>query len=106
MKLVETPAVDGPQPEAKEAGERPDFHAMTPEQRQAFVEQMVAGLAERLKTDGKDLAGWMQLVRSYVVLGRTDDANTALAEARRNFAGDEKALAQLEALAQVLGIKS
>jgi cytochrome c-type biogenesis protein CcmH len=106
MKLVETPAVGGPQPEAKDAGEGPSFHTMSPEEREAFIEQMVAGLAERLKTDGKDLAGWMQLVRSYVVLGRPDEANTALAEARRNFAGDEKALAQLDALAQVLGIKS
>ena len=79
---------------------------MTPEQRQQFIEQMVAGLAARLKTDGKDLAGWMQLVRSYVVLGRSEDANTALAQARSNFAGDEKSLAQLEALAQVLGLRS
>jgi cytochrome c-type biogenesis protein CcmH len=102
MKLVETPAVGVPPPD----GGKPDFHNMTPEQRQAFVEKMVDGLATRLKTDGKDLAGWMQLVRSYVVLGRTQDANTALAEARKNFAGDEKALAQLQALAQVLGIGS
>ena len=79
---------------------------MTPEQRQAFIEKMVAGLAARLKSNGKDLEGWMQLVRSYVVLGRPEDANTALAEARSNFAGDDKALAQLQALAQVLGIGS
>ncbi len=82
----------------------PDFHNMTPEQRQAFIEQMVAGLASRLKENGKDLAGWMQLVRSYVVLGRSEDANAALAQARSNFEGDKKALAQLDALAQVLGI--
>lgn len=107
MKLVDTPAVGGPPPAADGAdGEKPNFHTMTPERRDAFVAQMVAGLAERLKTDNKDLAGWMQLVRSYVVLGRTDDANSALAEARKNFAGDEKALAQLQALAQVLGIGS
>ena len=98
-KLVETPAVGGPPPEAKD-----DFHTMTPEQRQAFIEQMVDGLANRLKENGKDLDGWMQLVRAYVVLGRSEDANAALSEARSNFAGDEKALAQLQALAQVLGI--
>jgi cytochrome c-type biogenesis protein CcmH len=102
MKLVETPAVGVPPPD----GTKSDFHNMTSEQRQGFIEKMVDGLASRLKTDGKDLAGWMQLVRSYVVLGRTDDADTALAEARKNFAGDEKALAQLQALAQVLGIGS
>jgi cytochrome c-type biogenesis protein CcmH len=107
MKLVETPAVGVPPVEADDAGgKKPDFHTMAPEQRQAFIEQMVEGLASRLKTDGKDLAGWMQLVRSYVVLGRSEDANTALAAARKNFDGDAKALAQLQALAQVLGIGS
>jgi cytochrome c-type biogenesis protein CcmH len=100
-KLVETPAVGGPPP-AKEGA--PDFHTMTPEQRQAYIEQMVSGLASRLKDDGDDLAGWMQLVRAYVVLGRSGEASAALEEARSNFAGDEKALAQLQALAQVLGI--
>jgi cytochrome c-type biogenesis protein CcmH len=107
MKLADTPAVGVPPVEPGDVdGGKPNFHTMTPEQRQAFIEKMVEGLATRLKADGKDLAGWMQLVRSYVVMGRSDDANTALAEARKNFAGDEKALAQLQALAQVLGIGS
>lgn len=88
------------------AGAGAKFHAMTPEQRQAFIESMVAGLAERLKSNGKDLDGWMQLMRAYVVLGRATDASAALASARASFAGDDKALAQLEALAQVLGIGS
>jgi cytochrome c-type biogenesis protein CcmH len=83
-----------------------EFHAMTPEQRQAFIEKMVDGLAARLKQDGKDLGGWMQLVRAYVVLGRSQDATSALAQARGNFAGDEKSLAELEALAQSLGLGS
>jgi cytochrome c-type biogenesis protein CcmH len=111
-RLGKVPEAAAPEAEAKNAGEapageapeRPNFHTMTPEQRQAFIEKMVASLAERLKTNGKDLEGWMQLVRSYVVLGRSQDATAALAEARSNFAGDEKALAQLQALAQVLGI--
>jgi len=95
-----------PAPSAADTEGKPDFHAMTPGQRQAFIEKMVAGLASRLKTDSKDLEGWMRLVRAYVVLGRAQDATTALAQARSNFAGDEKALAQLQALAQVLGIGS
>jgi cytochrome c-type biogenesis protein CcmH len=109
-KLGETPppsAAPQAQAAAPEAGAGPqNFHTMTPEQRQAFIERMVDGLAARLKTNGKDLDGWMQLVRSYVVLGRPEDANKALAEARSTFAGDEKALAQLQALAEVLGIGS
>jgi cytochrome c-type biogenesis protein CcmH len=67
---------------------------------------MVAGLATRLQSNGKDLEGWMRLVRAYTVLGRGKDASTALASARTNFAGDPKALEQLQALAQVLGIGS
>jgi cytochrome c-type biogenesis protein CcmH len=89
-----------------DAGTMARFHSMTPEQRQAFIEKMVDSLATRLKANGKDLEGWMQLVRAYVVLGRSEEASTALASARQNFAGDEKALAQLQALAQDLGIRS
>ena len=43
---------------------------------------MVARLAERLKKDGSDLDGWLQLMRSYVVLGERDKALSAAAEAR------------------------
>ena len=79
---------------------------MAPAQQQAFIEQMVSGLAARLQSNGKDLDGWMRLVRAYTVLGRPHDATTALASARNNFAGDPKALEQLQALAQTLGIGS
>ncbi len=110
MKIVADKLGEAPPAAANDAAqtapEKPNFHTMTPEQRQAFIEKMVDGLASRLKTNGKDLEGWMQLVRSYVVLGRSQDATAALAEARSNFAGDDKALAQLAALAQVLGIGS
>lgn len=112
-KLGEEPAAVAPEtgeksvpPPAPDAAAMARFHAMTPEQRQHFIEQMVADLAARLKTNGKDLEGWMQLVRSYVVLGRPQEASAALAQARTNFAGDEKSLAQLQALAQVLGLPS
>jgi len=101
-----TDSKPGKETPAAETAEKPNFHTMTPDERQAFIEKMVSGLASRLKTNGKDLQGWMQLVRSYVVLGRSEDATAALTEARKNFAGDEKALAQLQALAQALGIDS
>lgn len=83
-----------------------DVAAMSPEARQKFIDSMVAGLAERLKKDGKDLAGWMQLVRAYTVLGKKQEAATALSDARASFAGDEKSLAQLQELAQSLGLGS
>jgi cytochrome c-type biogenesis protein CcmH len=92
-----------PQTAPADAG---DVAAMTPEARQKFIDSMVAGLAARLKKDGKDLAGWMQLVRAYTVLGKKQEAATALSDARASFAGDEKSLAQLQALAQSLGLGS
>jgi len=48
----------------------------------------------------------MRLVRSYAVLGRRNEATTALANARGQFSGDEKSLAQLHALAESLGLGS
>jgi cytochrome c-type biogenesis protein CcmH len=79
---------------------------MKTEDRAAMINQMVAGLAARLEKDGKDLAGWQRLLRAYVVLGRKGDAASALASARRNFAGDEAALAELAQTAKSLGIGS
>lgn len=46
------------------------------------VEQMVAGLAQRLHTtDGNDLQGWVTLAHSYVVMGRYSDALDAYSHA-------------------------
>lgn len=67
---------------------------------------MVAGLAERLKKDGKDLAGWLRLVRAYSVLQRPDAARAALADARKALAGDDKAMGELSQLATSLGLGS
>lgn len=94
------------EPEAAPSNAPDDVAGMSPEARQKLIDGMVAGLAERLKKDGKDLAGWMQLVRAYTVLGKKQEAATALTDARASFAGDEKSLAQLQALAQSLGLGS
>jgi len=52
------------------------------------VEEMVAGLAQRLHTtDGNDLQGWVMLGHSYVVMGRYADALDAYTQAHR-LAGD------------------
>lgn len=79
---------------------------MDPADRQRMIEGMVAGLAERLKTNGKDLAGWLRLVRAYSVLNKPEAAKAALADARKALAGDDKALAQLTQLALSLGLGS
>ena len=79
---------------------------LSPEQREQMITGMVEGLAQRLKSNGKDLAGWQRLLRAYSVLGRRDDARAALAEARRNFEGDARALSALSGLAATLGLGS
>ena len=79
---------------------------LDPAQRAQMISQMVESLAARLEIDGSDLPGWMRLVRAYAVLERRQDAQSALAEARRTFAGNAEALAQLAALASSLGLDS
>ena len=75
-------------------------------ERTAMIDQMVAGLAERLKSNGQDLDGWQRLVRAYVVLGRKQQAADALTEARKAMAGNEASLAALNELARSLGLGS
>ena len=79
---------------------------MSPQQRMAMINQMVEGLAGRLKTEGKDLKGWLRLVRAYTVLGDKAAAKQALADARGNFSDDNDALAQLGQLEKTLGLGS
>jgi cytochrome c-type biogenesis protein CcmH len=76
----------------------------SPAEQDAFINKMVEGLAERLKTNGKDLEGWMRLVRSYMVLGRRQDAVSALVSARGAFSSDQNSLAELNVLAESLGL--
>src|SRR5664279_1152857 len=60
------------------------------------IEAMVERLAERLKKDGSDVSGWVQLVRSYRVLGKADKARIAIADARAALASDQEALQRLD----------
>ena len=57
---------------------------------------MVARLADRLKKEGSDVPGWIQLVRSYRALGRTEKATAAVADAHAALASDQEALQRLD----------
>ncbi len=73
---------------------------MTPQARQQMIEGMVAGLAERLKSDPSDKQGWLKLIRAYGVMGDDARALEAITTARGANAGDaafETELASLEA---------
>jgi cytochrome c-type biogenesis protein CcmH len=71
-----------------------------------MIRGMVERLAARLKENKSDLDGWLRLIRSYAVLKETDKAQDAAATARQEFASDAKALEQIDALAQGLGLPS
>ena len=78
---------------------------LAPEQQTAMVRGMVDRLAERLKTDSSDLDGWLRLVRSYKVLGETDKARAAAADARRALAGEPDKLRRLDEAMKGLGLE-
>ncbi len=68
-----TPPSRGPSSEQIEAAA-----GMSDADRNAMIETMVAGLDERLRQTPNDPEGWARLVRSYVMLGKTDAARDAL----------------------------
>jgi cytochrome c-type biogenesis protein CcmH len=99
-------AREGGEPAGPTAADMAAAARLDPAQRDAMIAQMVDGLAQRLKSNGRDLPGWLRLLRAYSVLDRKDDARAALAEARRNFTGDAGALSELSRLAATLGLDS
>ena len=68
----------------------PPAVAAPPDHSDGAIEAMVARLAERLKNNGSDVPGWIQLVRSYRALGKTEKAKTAIADAHAALASDRK----------------
>jgi cytochrome c-type biogenesis protein CcmH len=83
-----------------------DSSGLSPEQRTAMVQGMVARLAERLKTEGSDVDGWLRLLRSYMVLGDRDKALAAAADARRALASEPDKLRRVNELVKGLGLES
>ncbi|KXF78269.1 cytochrome C [Paramesorhizobium deserti] len=76
---------------------------MAAEDRNEMINSMVAGLDERLKQNPDDLEGWKRLVRSYLVLGRRDDALAALKRGSDALAGEKRN--DLMAFAKELGLE-
>ncbi len=77
----------------------------SPQERQAFIRNMVESLEARLKEEPNDLGGWLRLIRAWRVLGETDKARQALAAARQTFANNAKAAGQLNQAARGLGLE-
>lgn len=69
------------------------------------IEQMVAGLDQRLRDNPNDVEGWKRLVRSYVVLGKQDQARDALSRALTALGADSAAGKDIGAFAAGQGVK-
>jgi cytochrome c-type biogenesis protein CcmH len=78
--------------------------AMSPAQRQAMIRGMVDGLAEKLKANPTDEAGWLRLMRARTVLGEAAAARAAREQALAAFAGDAAAQARIRAAAAEMGL--
>jgi cytochrome c-type biogenesis protein CcmH len=60
---------------------------MTPEDRQAMIEGMVAQLSDRLASEGGGVEDWERLIRSLAVLERLEEAQRIYDEAKVRFEG-------------------
>ena len=74
--------------------------------RSAMIETMVAGLDAKLKENPADKEGWLRLIRSYAVLGKTELAKDAVTRAETGLIADRAALSEIKALASQLGLKT
>ncbi|WP_192249048.1 c-type cytochrome biogenesis protein CcmI [Mesorhizobium silamurunense] len=89
----------GPDADQVEAAQQ-----MSPQDRQAMIGTMVAGLDDRLKQNPRDEEGWMRLIRSYVVLGKAGQARGALGRAVAAFGADSEQAKKFTAFAASLGV--
>ena len=78
---------------------------LSDEDRSLMIEGMVSRLADRLESDPSDIDGWEQLIRSYMVLGRANDAQAALDSARNGLTADSDAQRRLSSLAEELSLE-
>ncbi len=100
LARVESTSAAAPAPAAAPAAVKVADADSPPSDQRAAIRAMVDRLAARLKQNGSDLNGWVQLVRSYKVLGEPDKARAAAADARQAFAGEPEKLQQLNAALQ------
>ncbi|HEX2841692.1 tetratricopeptide repeat protein [Hyphomicrobium sp.] len=79
--------------------------ASPPHESDVSIRSMVDGLANRLESSPRDVEGWTRLMRSRVVLGEREIAETAFRKALEVFKDDSAASANITAAAIELGLK-
>lgn len=97
----EAPEVEGSGPTAGDVAAAAD---MTPEERQAMIEGMVAQLSDRLATEGGDIEDWNRLIRSLAILERLPEAQKIYDEAKVRFEGRPAELSFLRLAAVETGL--
>jgi cytochrome c-type biogenesis protein CcmH len=71
-----------------------------------MIETMVAGLNEKLRRNPRDAEGWMKLMRSYIVLGKTAQAEDAFRRGAAAFGQGSEQAGKLAAFAASLGLSA
>jgi len=94
------PTASGPSPADVQAVSK-----LPTDQQNTMIQGMVGRLADRLKRDGSDVQGWLQLVRSYVVLGDREKARTAVSDAKLALSNESAKLRQLDDGVKALGLQ-
>lgn len=77
---------------------------MSAEDRAAMVGNMVAGLADRLATQGGPVADWARLIAAYGVMGDGENARAIWVEASDVFGANAQAMQVLTDAAQSAGV--
>lgn len=77
---------------------------MSPADRVAMIESMVAGLSERLANQGGTLQEWTQLITALGVLERPRDARAVYENAMEVFADDPGAIDRINRAGQQAGV--
>ncbi len=94
------PGTDGPSKEEMDAAA-----AMSPQDRQEMIAGMVERLDDRLRQNPQDSEGWMQLIRSYLVMGEAGKAREALDRAVAAFGAGSEQARKLAAFASSNGLE-
>ena len=93
------PALRGPTEDDVDA-----MQDMAPEDQMEMIRGMVAGLSDRLATEGGSPEEWAQLINALGVLGDREQAQVIFDEARLVFAGNPAAIGTVTSAAQRAGL--
>lgn len=106
LKTNNTEAAPNTQPQVQQSGPTAadvDAASQLDEQgRKDMIRSMVDGLAEKLRENPADAAGWERLLRAYAVLGERDNALEALRNAAKALS--EADMHKLDQTAAQLGL--